>query len=396
MNYSIIAELQDQGIVYEMQGEKFAKVICPFHKDTTPSAAINVETGKLRCFACDKRSDFEGFLAATHGQPITAVKKLLEKKYGIQTDKTIPIELVEVWHKELWENKALLGELHRRKVSDDMIRKARIGANGNVVTIPIYNAGGYVVNVRKYRPGAAKNKFQNTKGHGSPIRLHPIDQLKYDRIVICGGEVKAMAAAEVLNPHGIGAISTTGGEGSWPAKLSQDFRDKIVYVVYDIDDKGQAGALKVCAHLHAFAREVRSVLLPLDIDKHPHGDVNDFLASDGDLLALLVEADKAKPYEVAANYNENDDTPPTALSLNAAIHASNTGKRISTKCVISAIADRPYTVPKSVIVQCEKDQGFCTTCGVFASEPNTQHQIHPENPGCCISSTLGRDKCRTD
>ncbi len=31
---------------------KWAKAICPFHEDHTPSLSINIETGSYRCFGC--------------------------------------------------------------------------------------------------------------------------------------------------------------------------------------------------------------------------------------------------------------------------------------------------------------------------------------------------------
>lgn len=35
----------------------WAKVKCPFHDDRTPSASVNLEAGKFRCFVCDKQGD---------------------------------------------------------------------------------------------------------------------------------------------------------------------------------------------------------------------------------------------------------------------------------------------------------------------------------------------------
>lgn len=385
----VLHELQGFGIEHVLR-DGYATVACPFHPDTNPSASVSLEHGGFKCFSCNETAPFAVYLAALLKKSPALIQFDLETRYGSANDKTISIDIVENAHKEIWNQEFFKNELHKRCITDDIIRHRRIGFSNGRIIIPIYNASGYVVNLRKYRPGGEyKAKFINQKGHGTPLRLYPLDQLKYDKIALCGGEIKALAAAEVLNKIGIGAISTTSGEGNWEPRLNHEFKDKTVYIIYDIDEAGRKGAKSVAGHLSAAAREICIVELPLDADKYPHGDVNDFLAERKDLGEALTS--HSHPF-VPITRSGVADPEIHKVHLSAAVHAKFAAKRISTECVIVAVGQQPFTIPKVVSVVCGRDQDCCGVCPLFLKPDGEEYELHPEEPALLMMIETGMDR----
>lgn len=377
MNIDIIHELSGYGIEHTVK-DGFAEVICPFHTDSTPSGSVSLEHGGFKCFACSETSQFVQFLAASVKKEPNLIRIDLESRYGSSNDKVIDVNVVERYHKALATEKYLTGELAKRAIDPEVSKQRRLGACNGRITIPVYNKAGYVVNIRKHRPGGFEGKkVLNQRGHGKPLRLYPIEQLKYDKIVLCGGELKAIAAAHVLNKVGIGAICATAGEGNWDVTLSSEFKDKTVYIAYDIDEAGIKGAEKVAAFIYPISRELFILRLPLDIDQFPTGDVNDFLAGGGDLPGLLdtVEGPWTPPHR---RHTLNGDT--TKVHISSVVNAEHTSKRVSSECVVSAIGQQPYSVPRNVVCRCTRSQDVCSACPVFFEQGDVEFELHPEDP----------------
>jgi hypothetical protein len=374
---NVLAELERCGIVYEWAGEDEIKTCCPFHADNSPSASINVDKRLFRCQAsgCLAKGDFVTFLVGVLKSTRVVVLADLSKRYTFDDAKIISTDLIERYHSSIWEAKPLLKELYVRGITDADIRQYRLGENDGRITIPITNETGLYVNIRKYLPGApGKDKMRNVKGH-SRIRLFPIRQLEFDDILLCGGECKAIVAASQLNAFGIGAITTTAGEGNWDVSFTPQFSRKRVWVCYDIDKEGQVAAQALCAQLHRVADWIGNVVLPLDVDKYPHGDINDYAGQEhGTLKELLDACDVWQPKVIGIAL---EDTEPEIVALSQAMHARWTGKRISVSAVISAMDTAPYIIPALTDVQCDKSQKECAICPVYAAETQ-EFKIHPE------------------
>jgi len=190
-----------------------------------------------------------------------------------------------------------------RGLTDATIRNRQIGwdRQRNAYAIPIYDAAGKLVNVRYYQTKTATRKARRwgVTDHNE-ARLYPIDVLESaTSLVICAGEWDAL----VLNQHGIPAITSTGGEGSWNPAWDELFRDKRVWVLYDCDEAGRAGAAKVAGHLTAVAKKLRVV--DLDAKRADGFDVTDwFVKAKRTKKALVKLLNTAPPAEPA---------PPSAL-----------------------------------------------------------------------------------
>lgn len=379
---AVVGELERNGWTWEYANDGTIRTCCPFHDDSNPSAVIDPENGNFRCFTagCNASGDLVKFLARLLKSTRGVIVADLENRYGITHDKTIAVERIERYHERIWTAKPLLVELARRGVGPESVRRWRLGEDRGRITIPIPNPAGAYVNVRKYLPGAPdKEKFKNDRGR-SALRLYPYEQLQHEYILVCGGEIKALAAIERVEAYGIGCVSATGGEGSWLPAFNEKLRGKTVLICMDIDAAGQKAAEKLANILYRVAKSVGIVRLPLDPDKYPKGDLNDYLAQPGaDLLALLGDVDAFEP-SAAGPLSYDPDEPAEPASLARACTAESAMKRLEVGAVVSAISQAPYVIPASFNVACTRSTEFCGLCEVYAKEPSHVYQISPEAP----------------
>lgn len=380
--YSVIAELERIRVQWDKSSDAELKTLCPFHNDSTPSLYINSETGAADCKSCSWSGSFVGYLAKKEGKLLAQIYYELEERYGILEGVTIAPKRIYKSKEAIWKNKILLKELKNRGLTNDDIKEAHLGVERNKITIPIYDEKGYCVNFRKYLPGAPSDKkFRDEKGCGKTVRLYPVSQLRYSRIVLCGGEIKALSAAKHLNPSDIGAISGTGGEGRWSLECSEALNGKEkIWIAYDVDAAGKANAKKLAHQLAAYVGWLGIVQLPLDVGKYPHGGIDDFLVKGGKILPLLEECEQYEPKKENVRDYESEQIQEYS-SLAQVVTSDNIGSRISVDCVISSMDTMPYAVPKLIKCKCPKSVDWCTLCDMFALKPEDMiKEIHPEDP----------------
>lgn len=377
---NVLAEFERSGISFEWATQEEIKICCPFHDDKTPSCAVNVKKRLFKCHTagCNASGDIIGLLARYLTTTRAVVIADLGTRYTLNEDKLIAPALVEEYHARIWNAGVLLAELYKRGLTDSDIREHRIGEHEGRVIIPIKNESGDFVNLRKYLPGApGKDKMRNAKGHGE-IRIFDVAQLRYDKILLTGGECKAIVAARQLNPYGIGAICFTAGEGNFSPELLRKLAGKTVYVCLDIDNAGRLAAQTLALQLSRIVPWVSApIVLPLSPDKYPKGDINDFIASEkGELLPLLQAAEEFKP-AISVSYETTEEA--IEASLTDATNAKSTGKRVSVGVVVSALDTTPYIIPKELKIVCDKSQKECALCPVFATGRDN-YTIPQESP----------------
>lgn len=396
----MIAELDRNGIAYSWAGEDEVRVRCPFHSDDSPSCGVNVAKRVFRCpvAGCERSGDVIDLLAGYLRASRSVVEIDLYRRYGACDDATVEASVVERWHGDIWLPtplaKAMRYELYKRGVTDALIRKQRYGLDEKTerVTIPVRNQFGLFVNVRKYKPGAAgSDKFKNLRGRGKP-RWYPVEQLKYDTILFCGGELKAAVAAEQLNPHNVGAISVTAGEGNFPLELVGDLRDKRVMVCLDVDSAGRLASLLRCKQFRPVAESVRLIELPLDLKTHPKGDINDFVAAGGDMWEL-VERSLAGPEWEDVGDGLKWDEEPVDTSLVQATIADSAGRRVRFTAVVTTMDTAPYIVPRRGSVECDRGQVMCGACKIY-SAPDGRFDVHPEHDAILEMIAAGKNSVR--
>lgn len=376
-------ELEEMGWDFEFVGENEIKCRCPAHDDKSASASLNIEKRMWHCHtgACNASGDFFTFVALATKKSRADIYAFFADKYKFESVKTIDIALVERYHTALWDIDAMKKELYDRGLIDDDIRKYRLGYCKNRITIPVPNEHGNIVNLRRYQPGApGDKKMLNTRGHGK-MRLFPVDQLSFDDIILVGGECKAIVTARHMNEYGLGAITATAGEGNWEPYMSEPFKGKRVYICYDIDESGWVASERIGAQLKHVASEVRMIRLPLDPDKYPAGDPNDYFGPEkktgADLFKIIQAAEEWVPKTIETH---TDDSPAQEVTLGDATAARHTGRRIKLNGVVAAIDSTPYIVPKTVTCACERNQSFCSICPVFAQTGDVELTINRESP----------------
>lgn len=370
-----LAELDRYGIPYEPAGEEEVRCRCPSHDDEKPSCSLNIVKNLWKCQAasCTAKGDIISLLALymkVERQVILA--DLITRYPDLQPVRAVRQDVIEKYHQAIWTSGPFIKELYKRGVTDSDIREWKLGFHEGRIMIPVYDLKGNVINVRKYLPGApGPEKMRNIKGYKSTA-LYAIDRMKYPVVWVCGGEMKAIVVNRLLNQHSIGAVCVTAGEGNWDPEFTPYFKDKTVYVCMDVDTGGRVAAKKIANQLCRIATSVGIIQLPLDLEKYPKGDVNDYVgvegADDKDLLRLMTSASKYTPYEEKAK-----ETKPIECRLIEAAKANNIGVRLSFNAIVVALDEVPFIVPKEVGVVCAKDNNTkCMNCPVYALDPNEE------------------------
>ena len=370
---NVLVELDRIGYKYDPAGDNELRCLCPVHEHdgSTPSCSINTEKRLFNCKSaqCKAEGDFVTFLAHFHKVERSVVLAELATRYDLEELKTINPLTVEKFHEEIWAGGPLVGELKKRGITDDMIRKARLGIYNKRITIPIYDLHQNVINIRRYMPGApGPEKFRNTTGYGAPA-LYQIEQvMRFDTIWICGGEMKALVAGWYLNEFGIGACAPVGGEGVWEMKWNQYLKGKTVYLVYDVDAAGKAAARKIAQAIYRSCKAVFIVTLPLDRTVHPKGDINDFVgggARGPELKACMADAKEFTPTILT----QTKPGEVVDVSLSRSTHPSNIGKRLRFEAISAAKDTTPFLIPKKVTVMCNRKDKNCPMCPIITMDP---------------------------
>lgn len=379
-----LAELEEVQWTVTPAGEDEVKCKCPVHEDDNPSVSLNTAKNIWKC--CAAQCAATGDIITLIGHILKVERKIVLQdmldKYDIVEVKQINPNLIEKWHKALKDHKVLMGELRKRGITDQMIRRARLGENNNRIMIPVYDSQRRIINVRRYLPGApGHNKMRNVRGYGR-IAIYQPDQLKkYDKIILAGGELKALVAGSLMNKHDYGASSITGGEGVWDISLTKMFKDKEIFICFDVDAGGIAGAKEVASYLISVAKSVHIMHLPLDKEKYPKGDINDYVgqekATDKDLLRVISESSEFQPVNGASK-----DYVAKTVELANATDPRNLQTRLSLSATISSMDTSSYLVPKSITVNCTRDQPGCGRCSIYSIEPNVNGDVL-----CDISGT---------
>ena len=368
-----LAELERAGFDYEPSGENEVRCRCPSpaHNDKSPSVSLNVAKMVWRCHtaSCGQKGDFVTFLALALEVERATIVADLSTRYDIVEEKSINPQVVEKYHAKIGEAGPLLVALRQRGITDEMIRKRRLGYWSGRITIPVYGRNREILNVRRYLPGAPGNqKMQNTRGYGTPPRIFMPEQLKHDKIWICGGECKAMVAAEMLNPHGVGAICATASEGTWRREWTDLVKGKEIWICFDVDEPGRAATTKVARQLVHAAKQVRDVKLPLDKEKHPKGDINDWVGAEGatsDDFVKLMEASAVIEVKTAEQQQFGE---ARAIAMKDAVNPAHVGTRIAFQATVSGFFETPFFVPKRVGITCDRNQKNCGLCPIFAMD----------------------------
>lgn len=148
-----------------------------------------------------------------------------------------------------------------------------------VISIPIRDENGGV-SFWKHR-NFAPNTPKYTYDKGSTASLFNIHEVKKSLcLLVVEGEMDAMALQKYLDEeHGKQFVvtSSTGGSKTWKREWNTLFSDKAVFILYDTDDAGIEGTIKIWKELALYTEKLPTpcIIASLDRDTRELANVKD-------------------------------------------------------------------------------------------------------------------------
>lgn len=350
---------------------------CPIHEDpedsSSPSASFNFLKGKFYCNAgCGGmsiaslwtivREDLMSGGATDPAPPsrsnVRSFKNARAKKDG---ENPLPEEAdIERWQKALIGSPTALGELlEKRGITRDTIKEFDLGYDVRIqrYTIPIRSADGELLNVRRYRMGAAAgDKMIGITGHNT-TNLFPRSVLAaHTEVVLAEGEMDAL----IGNQFGFPTVTATGGAKRMPEEIAALFAGKTVFICYDADDTGKAGSIKAAMAISKYAEAVYIIRLPLQGKE----DLTDYFVKHGhapkELEALISEAKAGEPF-TEREYTSRVTAEAKEVSLENSMSAEHGTDPLAVTVSVAGKVQPSYLLPRKVTFTCDQDWG--TRCG---------------------------------
>jgi len=396
----MLAFLAKQGVeIGKPVGPNEVRFRCPFHDDKNPSANANTETKLWSCHTCDKGGSAIDFLmegGAEYRAALAAVGEFagleplghhsrsngaggapspapIQKTKGKLTEAN-----VKAWFEAGQRNPELVRWFHEhRGYTDETVALYQLGWDGQRVTIPVRDEDGDLVNVRRYLrdAGGEQGKMIPLMGGSGPdvtTRLFPGEKLPEEAILV-EGEWDAIIGRQ----YGLDTVTVTAGAGIWNPSLTPLFKDRKVILLYDNDEAGQKGALKVARVLSSAGVEVRIARIP---NLPPKGDLTDFFVEQGrspDELGTIL--DEAAPFIVAPD--AHDEPEATRVPLHLASDAKYRGTRQELPVLLSGKAMTPYTIPNRFRVKCDvSNKRLCGICPLLEHNGDREVTLDAGDP----------------
>ncbi len=371
----------------EEVGDSQFRCKCCFHEDSKPSMAFNTETGQWNCYAgcgsgnavdfVKKHTDIEVKTSKEAVQYLCNFAGIEFRDTGGRIVGQIDDNIWQKYHEDLLGNAVLLGEIReQRGLTLETVKKYKLGVRGKRVTIPIFDSKGVCRNVRYYAfPEKSDNKMLNhrddTEKTYGQMRLYPIENMTKQRILLVEGEMDAILA----NQLGMNAITVTSGAGNFNKQWVPYFKDKKVYICYDVDAAGDKGARKVAQTLSGWPQWIKLVHLReiLGTD-HKGADLTDFFLtynhSIDEYRELLEQADKygtSVTDERGRGIMEVDKTKLTPTTVVKAAHSDMVGTAVEFRAMVAGKDSEMWAVPNKLKCGCDKaaSDKVCAICPLF-------------------------------
>ena len=357
-------------------------LVCPLHQDSKRSASLNVDKGLFYCFVCGGMPITSVIRRKSEWVPADAAARNGHAKMNgsapTERQRVLSEGMIGGWHSALISNESALRWLkERRGLSLETVKRFEIGSvDGKYYSIPIRGPEGEIWNVRYYNPNpqGERRKIWSEKGYGSPPRLYPmaIFDEEWDEILIGGGEWDIMLTIQ----SGFKAVTRTAGEDYWDASWGEYFKDKIVYLAHDADDKGQKANRVVGRALMRIA-DVRTIKFPYDIVKKHGKDLTDFLLEHmpGELRELM---DSAEPFVRARRERQPEVETLTVLDT---FDSRRVGDPVRVIVTVKGRKEPGYTIPRTVNLACTQKAGAkCLVCPMNAAGGEAQVKFDPDDP----------------
>ena len=330
-------------------------VLCPFHPEKTPSMQINTMQKIYHCFGCGAHgteNDFTQQYFGINRSQVSTFKEILFKSDHIEDFTHFARDSGD------YKTNYTYLELKKLGVSDETLEALQVGCEVRTIADEDSGLVEIVPNIESSRlvfPIIVKNRVidlrsytmdktalpKSTSKAGVPGGLVLPYHLWIDDsrpTIICEGEKDMTIARD----RGYNAISL-GGCNNIPNVMLDNFKDKTVYIVYDNDGPGRAGALKLASALYSVTKFLYIANIG-EYVKENKEDITDFFIkyklTNDDFDNMLADAkifDAAKQEEfIKASYPE--------VSLNEA-STTYLGKIVRSNIQVMATYEDQYSVP---------------------------------------------------
>jgi 5S rRNA maturation endonuclease (ribonuclease M5) len=276
--------------------------LCPFHDDSNPSLSFNIESGFSYCHAgCGKWNGYQfaekiginpkpysnGTPSGNASNHIPKTKRnggtsQIRAPFLSKTDRKRALS----YHTQLIEN---FDELTKGLPwTLEVVKKTFTGYDTKTERFTFLHTDtkGKAVNIKYHKTEAGEQPF-SIKGHGQ-CRLFPLNLIKDYKdgsiLIIAEGEKDVIT----LLSMGLNAVTSTTGADSFP-NLTPLKRFKTVYILYDYDEVGRAGSVKLAKALKKQSPK-SEIIVSTWKDKPEKYDLTDFFSQDNsDLLDEFYE-----------------------------------------------------------------------------------------------------------
>lgn len=332
---------------FNIAGEKTEEAVCcPFphytesgleYYETHPSAHVNTVDNLFHCKVCGASGSEVGMIQKLLDCSPNTAKKIQK---CFDTDETIDEwDRIELNPKTKERIKALgISE----EVIDELHLKTHEWTDDNIA-FPVFMYG-HLMDIRTYNPGG-NPKIKSRAGCPSGLII-PFDlweQTPKNRMtILCAGE-KDMAVAR---SHGLNAITLTGGENALPSQ-SAFFKDRHIAIVYDNDETGRLGALKLGNHLLQYSPFIKVVTNFHECLEHKE-DITDFFTKYNKTREDLIN------YIEATEWFEGTEEPKKNYPIMDLLEASkpnHTGKLVRSNVQVVAISEATFTCPSHITAE---------------------------------------------
>lgn len=262
----------------------------PLREDKKPSFSFNIKNGAFKDFNGETGNIFKFDQLKNGGTEADAINRLAIR-VGLDPHRKESLEeKVERYHDCLLTNhNGSLEFVRTLGVSENTIRNLKIGYMPEFgrhparIIFPIYDLDGVtIVTLKKYSPAATPKCTFEKGGQNSLYGIHQINGNVDIPIVICAGEKDKTVGESFLGDR-YTFVTFTAGEGSLPReefleKSKEALQNRNIIILYDADESGKNGALRVASEFLDIVQSVRIGEWPDEFSSQfPKGDVTDFL-----------------------------------------------------------------------------------------------------------------------
>lgn len=188
---------------------------------------------------------------------------------------------------------------------------------------------------------------------------------------------------ERFGPDDWGAVTGTGGAGTWRDAWNEKFDGKEVIIIYDRDQAGISNAQAVAAKLIRHALSVKVVTL--DITEPADADITNYFQDSGkgwdDLFALVEMTEHFTDTTQRQKAPKKVDDTVYEPHLSEASQDRYVGKRLKLRVLVAGKELAPFAVPRDVSWSCAMDNGTaCSGCKGKANNGLVEVTFEPDNP----------------